>query len=162
MRILVADDMPANLESARQTLAGHDLTLCGTVEEACHALGFRAPSAPATVTEPFDAVLTDLWMPMPLPERSKLLGVHFSKRDTGGLAPVGLIFALRAVNQGTRFVAILTDSDHHTDPLVTVMDLIDGQRRGSASVVGKFEARFYDHHGAKDWGKVLARLMDKG
>lgn len=163
MHILVVDDTPANLASAYQTLAEHDLTICGTVEEACRALGFRPGARAVIPSHPFDAVLTDLWMPMPPVERSTLLGVYFGRKQIDGLSPVGLVFALRALNLGVRFVAILTDSDHHSDSLVTFMDLIDGQWSGNAPVVGKYEKRWFERerYGAKDWGKVLARLMEE-
>ncbi|MFH1088954.1 MAG: response regulator [Candidatus Uhrbacteria bacterium] len=166
MHILVVDDSPANTSSAYWTLPGHNLTVCGTVEEACQALGFR-PGAPAvSPSHLFDAVLTDLWMPMPLVEHSKLLGVYFGRKQIeGSLSPVGLVFALRALNLGVRFIAILTDSDHHSDSLVTLMDLIDGQLSGNTPVVvGKYEKRWFEcgRNGPKDWGKLLARIMEEG
>lgn len=164
MHILVVDDSPANIGSAYWTLAGHNLTVCRTVEAACQALGFR-PDAPAVrPSHPFDAVLTDLWMPMPPVESSRLLGVYFDQKQTESLSPVGLVFALRALNLGVRFVAILTDGDHYNDSLVTLMDLIDGQLSGNTPiVVGRYEKRWFEcgRNGPKDWGKVLARIMEE-
>jgi len=168
MRILVIDDEICNQESARETLAEHELTICGTVEETSKALGFTK-YGPDKNLLPFDAVLTDLWMPMPKPnwDRKKFLGhifygdLHGDYGDKYGEmderpAPVGLIFALRAVNMATPLIAILTDGDHHTDRMVTLLDIISGNY--DFGIVNKFEAREYNYDGAKNWGKLLKEI----
>ena len=109
MKILVIDDSRGNLESAKLTLANHELTLCQTVIEAYKQLKDNT----------FDAVLTDLHMP--LGEFNGLMTPGSHKSD--GTLPVGLVFAIKAANKGIPAV-ICTDSDHHQDWTCTLLDLL--------------------------------------
>ena len=63
MRILVADGNPANLESARRTLAGHDLVLVDTPEAAAEILFRQSEAMPheVSVSQQFDVVLLSLY-----------------------------------------------------------------------------------------------------
>lgn len=186
MRILVIDDAEYNRASAVETLKGHDLTVVGTVEEAYRIIN----------KENFDAVFTDLWMPTP---EGKLYTdvcmdymntVYNTSRaiDTGvgKEVPAGLIFAIKARNKGVKYVAILTDGNHHNDRLCAIMDLINGGSSGyhEGYIIGgvhKYEARYYclsfldietgkkldEDSGEwwcrpiKDWGKLLQTIKEK-
>lgn len=157
MKILVIDDTPRNQESAHSTLVGHDVTVIGTVKEAYEALRKGG----------FDAVLTDLFMPI-----GDFRGAVNRQRvgTPQGELPVGLVFALKASNMGIRTV-ICTDADHHADWICSLLDLVGDQRPSQYDdepvtqanpMVAYVEARscptsYNDGPITKDWGKAMER-----
>ena len=168
MRILVIDDQPGNQESARATLAEHDLTVVGTVEEAFALFKDNNDTQ-------FDVVLTDLWMPTPQNLRAEcgesFLGVKISDSTDAAQIDAGVFFVLAAVVRGVKYVGIVTDSSHHSDRRVVLLDLIDSKtgmfssavvlQKGLPVTIRKFEKRNYrtPNH-AKNWGKVLRCLLE--
>jgi CheY-like chemotaxis protein len=108
----------------------------------------------------FDVVLTDLMMPMS--RRTLAPGVYIP----GEQVPYGFIIALRAANRGVKYVAVVTDTNHHQGAMSAALDHL-----GSAYWDDGFEPNFtingaaamFVHAptlsgGAKDWGKVLGQL----
>ncbi|PIY93276.1 MAG: hypothetical protein COY69_02560, partial [Candidatus Magasanikbacteria bacterium CG_4_10_14_0_8_um_filter_32_14] len=151
MKILVIDDSPIHQESARQTIKEHDLTVVGTYDEAYELLerpyakysdvnaglirmGFRANRWENPETRhneydreeerlkeelrpaPFDAVLTDLFMPAG--SRIQVKGGEF----VGQEMLVGFALALDAVLHGAKYVAVVSDGNHHHHPGVAMLD----------------------------------------
>lgn len=189
LKVLVIDDDHDHQQSARETLTEHDLTVCCTVEEAFEILthnghlvlrreGDRVRERLVyDIPWPYDAVLTDLWMPLPKRERSCFMGVNMVNAYEDGLgvidhpamAPVGAFFALQAVNLETPFVAIVTDTNHHDDRLACLTDMFNGYGDGPYFGEGsrlcrvyRFAKRSYhDGRGRKDWGKVLSALINR-
>jgi CheY-like chemotaxis protein len=158
MRILVVDDLSTNLNSARETLVGHDLVFCTTVQEAFVALGFDTEGGYNCEASPFDAVLTDLWLPLRVQDVGATRYVNRSEEGQGSLKPVGLVIAARALNRGVPHIAILTDSDHHQDPLVALMDSL---WPSSENRIRKYEKRFFeDSQRRKHWGKLLEEMIN--
>lgn len=169
MRILVVDDNAANQESASLlTQDGHDVTVLGTIEEA-----FRFFSEAEKKGVP-DVVMSDLWMPAPamdnfyrgvqyiLSSNNPYHPEHDGNRTDQ--IPAGLVFAIAAANLGVKRIAILTDSDHHSDQMVAVMDLFEENLFGGH--IGKYEARYFSRNDeglpiVKDWQKLLKRLLRK-
>lgn len=153
MRILVIDDERRNILSATKTLEGHEVVTCDNIQDAYGILEDRELK--------FDAVLTDLFMPVGR-FRGAMRADEFP-RPTGGI-PAGLVFAIRAANRSIRTV-ICTDADHHSDWICTLLDLADngtwGRRAEPGSRVAYVEARIassgQDESGAliKDWGKAM-------
>lgn len=106
LRILVIDDKPANIASAKKTLAGHLLTSVTGYEDAMNILAKGK----------FDVVLTDLHLPM----SSKMLGDKAFK--LGELVPYGILLMIEAARQGAKYVAVVTDLSHHADPFSAAFD----------------------------------------
>lgn len=157
MRILVIDDTEINLDSAKLTLAGHELTLVSSYDEAYRLLekpyaseeavkaelkrrGFtkvdpydrskegtpeweaywgeyRRIAAELCPPPPFDAVLCDLLMPAG--ETNQGSRGH---QYVGQEMPVGWALAFMAVLQGAKYVAVVTNLDHHDHPAAAMLD----------------------------------------
>jgi CheY-like chemotaxis protein len=177
MKILVIDDARHNQESALTTLQDHDVTVAGSVEEAFRALGGIGQGS---LKHKWDAVLTDLWMPFPESEpygdgsAGAFLDTVYSygraeDGNVGEQTPAGLVFALAASNCQVPYIGICTDTDHHTDRLNAIMDLLARGFRKASPGIYRFEARNYclppeeeegeENTNVKDWGKVLADIM---
>jgi CheY-like chemotaxis protein len=140
LRILVIDDTPKHIDSAKRGLAGHHLTTATGYQEAMKLLG----------SEKFDVVLTDLHLPM----SSQTMGDMFK---LGELVPYGMLLMVEAVRQGARRVGVVTDLSHHDNPFSAAFDhysqfLIP---MGVANV-RMMHAKMVD--GAKDWADALSRL----
>lgn len=153
MRILVIDDTPINLMAAEQTLADHDLTLAATYNEAYNLLGERCASSDEVGAElkrrgivhddnpklwyaererievelqpppPFDVVLCDLLMPVGHHQQGPE-GQSYVELET----PVGFALALMAVLQGAKYVAVVTNLNHHEHPAAEMLDRLGSSR----------------------------------
>ena len=185
MKVLVIDDAQWNQDSAHQTLADHEVTVVSTVEDA-----FRIFHSGE---KDFDAVLTDLWMPAPAKEWdagcNRIFGGNpYHPEDDehaqGDQIPAGLAFALAAAKGGAAHIAILTDSDHHRDRLVALLDMIGHCGRVSSREVRYFPMRNQcvrrssgevlkcdeawelvhadpkEYGYVKNWGKLLQEITD--
>lgn len=171
MRVLVIDDYRANQKSAEALAIEHQVTVVGEMQEAYEILQERE----------FDAVLTDLYMPI-----GRYVGAMPSQHDDRAKeVPAGLVFAIKAVNKGAR-VVICSDANHHQEWLCSLLDLVSHvYHRGTPHMNGDpgqkiafLEARkvsirgYWDEKGRqivvtdqylqgeriiKDWGEVLRR-----
>ncbi len=132
MKVLVIDDAQIHLQSAMQTLVGHDVTVCSTHEKAVELLHLdRFAMREKDCNDPYwDAVLCDLLMPVGRMEQAeeglRLVGQEMS---------VGWSLALSAAKKGAKFVAVVTDISHHYHPASAMLDYfnrhifaIDGAR----------------------------------
>ncbi len=143
LRILVIDDTPTNIRSAKVGLAGHLLRTATGYDEAMKILG----------NQDFDVVLTDLEMPMSpnllAPGRFKL----------GELVPYGFLIAIEAARQGAKFVAIATDGGHHAGPLQAAFDHFS---KFPVKIEGAKVVMVHACTGneGKSWSSVLADLME--
>ncbi|MCX6716008.1 MAG: hypothetical protein NT077_03245 [Candidatus Taylorbacteria bacterium] len=140
LRILVIDDTPENIASAKHGLAGHRLITVTGYQDAMDTLG----------REKFDVVLTDLHLPM----SSRTMGNKFR---LGELVPYGILLMVEAARQGARHVAVVTDLGHHDDPFSAAFDhysrfpvKIEGAK------VVMMHAPMKDL--AKDWATALDQL----
>ncbi len=147
MKILVVDDNPIHQQSARQTLGEHDLTVIGGHDEALVQLdrtsrtlierGFRTtpPSSGkeeqrawweafgVATKEPnpyWDAVLCDLLMPAGR-ESQGGEGLQY----VGQEMPVGWSLAITAAIRGAKYVAVVTDVNHHNHPASAMLDTMN-------------------------------------
>ena len=141
LHILVIDDMPENIASAKSCLAGHHLTTVTGYQEAMDVLG----------REKFDVVLTDLYLPMSLQ-------TMWDEFRLGELVPYGILLMVEAARQGAKHVAVVTDLSHHDDPFSAAFDHYSQfpVKIENAKVV-MMHAPMRD--GAKDWKTALDRLM---
>jgi CheY-like chemotaxis protein len=142
MRILVIEDTPKHQESAKIGLAGHRLTVVTGYEEAMKFLG----------SEKFDIVLTDLQMPM----SSQTLGQDAFK--LGQLVPYGIMLMIEAAHRGAKFVAVVTDLNHHADWLSAAFDHFHYSVQIEKAKVLMMHSPM-NADGTKDWAAALERLM---
>lgn len=154
MRILVVEDKEMHRNSAVETLAGHDLTIVSSfyvamemiqsgidmekVERGLAEQGYgkfssawrdskmtayfaakHEQEAKSMVSIPFDAVLTDMMMPMS--EGTSLMDELFDPKKQ---VPYGFIVALHAAAHGAKFVAVVTDTNHHHSAISAALDYI--------------------------------------
>ncbi len=110
MRILVIDDTQKHLDSALQTLGEHEVVTCSTYDEAENLVDIYSK-------EKWDAVLCDLLMPA----GSRAQGGPGTK-FVGQEMPVGWALALMAVRSNVRFIAVVTDMNHHHHPASAMLD----------------------------------------
>jgi CheY-like chemotaxis protein len=141
MKILVIDDTKKHLDAALQTLVGHDVTVCSTHDEALRLLekqydndkqkqllekyeqsGMKNREAwdksyLDSELPYWDAVLCDLLMPAGRNaqggEGTKFIGQEM---------PVGWSLALQAAREGAKYVAVVTDMNHHHHPASAMLD----------------------------------------
>jgi CheY-like chemotaxis protein len=141
-RILVIEDTPKHQVSAKAGLAGHKLTVVTGYEEAMEILG----------KEKFDVVLTDLQMPM----SSRTLGPDAFK--LGQLVPYGLLLRDEAAHQGAKYVAVVTDLNHHADWVSAAFDHFSYPMQIEGARVMMMHAPM-NPDGSKDWATALNKLM---
>lgn len=118
MRILVVDDKDMHRQSARETLEGHELTVVSSFDEAIEQLKEK---------DKYDAVLTDLKLPM---SSAWPLSRDAYRRDKnvlfrGELVDYGFVIALRAALRGVKYIAVVTDVNHHQDAMSAALDQIE-------------------------------------
>jgi CheY-like chemotaxis protein len=147
MKILVIDDNQKHLNSALQTLAGHDVTICSTHDEALkllqrnidrdlfsslfakyrssgmkvHGIGSASDRAVTESRLPYqwDAVLCDLLMPAGQNQQG-----YEGEKFIGQEMPIGWSLALMASRAGAKYVAVVTDTSHHDHPASAMLDSI--------------------------------------
>ncbi len=197
MKILVIEDSQVHRDSAVKTLVGHELTLADSFEKGIKALSTEinheklnrlsderfgpCPSehGDARVAwfdkreslydecrnrPDFDAVLVDMMMPM---SHETLAPDAFYP---GEQVPYGFVLALRACQVGAKYVAMVTDTNHHKGAISAALDKI-----GSCYYQGV--EPLFEINGAKvlfihtpfveggegaekDWGRVLKHLVE--
>ena len=115
MKILVIEDKQMHQESAQQTLVGHDVTIVSSYDEAVKLMNKNYyPSSASNFN--FDAVLTDMNLPM---SHQTLVPEAFSVDEQ---VPYGFVLALMAANCGAKYVAMVTDTNHHKGAMSAALD----------------------------------------
>ncbi|MCX6761523.1 MAG: response regulator [Candidatus Moranbacteria bacterium] len=168
LKILVVDDNQKHLDSALATLKDHNVTICNNYDEAvnllegqyvdpkgksCYSFEEGAKALPY-----WDAVLCDLLMPAGENEQGPR-----GMRYVGQEMPVGWALALSAAFKGAKYVAVVTDMNHHNHPASALLDGLKGKviKVEGAKVLMTNNPRFIGVGGAKDWGMVLQKIIDK-
>lgn len=108
MKILVIDDNVIHQDAAKAQLKDHETTVVGTYDAGQELL---------KVQHEFDAVLVDLLMPASRQQQGGA-GMRFMGQEM----PVGIFLALLAAKNGAKYVAVLTDVDHHSHPASACFD----------------------------------------
>lgn len=151
MRILVIEDKEAHRKSAEETLSDHEVTIVKSFDEATDLMkrkidegnvqrllaeaGFPTKPDPkdkdrwnaywkahdeaeakSVIPFSFEVVLTDMMMPMS--NRTLAPGVFNPSEQV----PYGFIIALKATLFGAKFVAMVTDTNHHQGAMSAAID----------------------------------------
>lgn len=196
MKILVIEDKPIHRQSALETLKGHDLTVVDSYEKGIDAMETKTdydklerlateqfgpcPSETGTARSEwfnkqdelkeqctsrpeFGAVLVDMMMPM---SRETLAPGVF---NPGEQVPYGFVLALRACQIGAKYVAVVTDTNHHQGAMSAALDKLgSAYYHGTEPVFEINGAKVLFVHapfvpegdgGVKDWGRVLRHLV---
>jgi len=164
LRILVVEDKEIHRKSAEETLAGHSVTIVKSFDEAMVLMNQRENSDVFTPSPlkpfAFDVVLTDMMMPV----SEKEVNPRFF--NPGEQASYGFVIALKAAAQGAKYVAMVTDTNHHEGAMSAAIDHL------SSGYYGTYQTRFvingasvvfvhspFTKEWAKDWGQVLKDLI---
>jgi len=113
MKVLIIEDAIWNIGSyALVGLDEHQVTILSSLQEVDKLLKKKDG------LKEFDVVLTDLFLPW-----EHLLIYSEERGEDQGMneIPIGLVVAMKALNEGIP-VAILTDSDHHTNKVVATLE----------------------------------------
>ena len=126
MKILVFDDTLKHRNAAIAQLGvEHELTVAGTYDEAQLLLAGGYKDYQKIEPVRFEAVLVDLLVPA----SAQQLGGD-ACRFFGQEMPIGIFIALLgAVKSGAKYVAILTDSNHHQHPASACVDSFNEDNR---------------------------------
>lgn len=107
MKILVIDDNKDNREAAMAQLGDHETTVVGSYDDGQELVQEK---------HEFEAVLVDLLMP------ASGQSIGRNEHLVGQEMPVGIFLALLAAKNGAKYVAVFTDSDHHSHPASACFD----------------------------------------
>lgn len=110
MKILVIDDTKENLSSVKQTLKGHEVTVCDSYEDALLLICPDQGPRPRVMSPYWDAVLCDLQMP--LPAKTTYGDSLRPEENEGSLSSIGWSLALLAAKNGAKYVAVATTMGH--------------------------------------------------
>lgn len=115
MRILVIDDNEVHRTAAQTQLKEHNLTIIASYEEGERV--FSEWGDPIYPDPPYDVVMVDLLMP------KDGNGLYAEARKISAQeTPIGIFLALLAAQRHTKYVAVFTDSDHHSHPASACFD----------------------------------------
>jgi len=118
-------------DSARETLKEHEVTIVDSFEAATKKLtkygrcselvksGMKWEEAEIYVKKPvYDTVLTDMNLPM---DKESLAPEVFNSTEQ---VPYGFVLALLAAAHGAKYIAMLTDTNHHQGAMSAAIDCI--------------------------------------
>jgi len=114
MKILIIEDKEMHRKSAEVTLASHDVTIVDSFDKAkdqMNLIGVKGSQR----TFPYEVVLTDMMMPM----CQSVLTQNFNPVEQ---VPYGFVIALKATLCGAKFVAMVTDTNHHKGAMSAALD----------------------------------------
>ncbi|MES2953293.1 MAG: hypothetical protein V4674_01910 [Patescibacteria group bacterium] len=119
MKILVIEDNPLHIAGAKAQLKGHDLTVADSHEKGRVLLNKYHGFCPTYEQIDFDVVLVDLMMPPSEAGLERNLGFTESEM------PMGIFLALMAATRGAKYVAVVTDMNHHKHPASAALDMFN-------------------------------------
>ena len=165
MKILLIEDKQLHINAAKEQLKEHELTFCTSYDEAKEKLGSTNGNWYDSEKEfPFDVVLTDLFLPpSPIGVTNNKNGAINMKQEAFekfGEIPYGIIFALLSIRRNTP-VVIVTDSTHHSHPIIWALDMIQGSKIGgiNLTIVDCAFVENEDDIRIKDWEFALQALQ---
>ena len=200
MKILIIEDKEIHRQSAQETLRRHKLTIVSSFTAGIEAMSTAidydifvrlkkeaglSEASPESDEErkawlnrcdeleeqsrrrpDFDAVLVDMMMPM------SSIGAASSKCQPGVEVPYGFVLALRAAQIGAKYIAMLTDTNHHHGAMSASLDHLEefgGPEVNKPFKINGAKALFLhapfvkeaakQQVWKKDWGRVLRCLL---
>ncbi len=113
MKILVIEDKELHRSSAVETLTGHDITVVASFQEGIRLLKGKDAIA-------FEAALVDMMMP------AGKSGAARGMCNSDEQVPYGFVLALTAASCGAKYVAMVTDTNHHKSAMSAALDYLGG------------------------------------
>lgn len=179
MKILIIEDSKIHIDAAKTQLTGHEVTICKSYREAEKILAGADNGCwyKEDVEFPFDAVLTDLFLP-PSPIGTMSVVQNYEKEENviardlpkaiekfGEEIPYGLVIALASMRRGIP-VAIVSDKSHHGHPINWALDLVASRdkrlllgRSPFLTMEGCYCMDYDVSPPVKRWDKMLDLLM---
>ena len=108
MKVLVIDDGQNNQGAAKAQLSNHEIVVVGSYNEGQKLVKEK---------HDFEVVLVDLL----IPASGQSIGLD-NRHLVGEEMPVGIFLGLLAAVNGAKFVAVFTDTDHHSHPASACFD----------------------------------------
>lgn len=105
---------------------------------------------------PFEVVLTDVMLPKGGNVMMSEKGRERARAD--GTTSYGPVIVLRALMLGAKYVGMLTEGNHHDDPVVWAIEGLNFAA-GNAKVEARFTDPRYSRGEPKDWAGLLAALL---
>ena len=118
MKILVIDDRAIHCNAAKAMLKDHELAVVSTYGEAQNTL----------LSSSYDVVLTDLLLPATTDVHGEGTGM------VGQEMPLGTTLAFLALSRGVKYVAVVTDTNHHDHPASAAFDVFHAGPSGKNEV----------------------------
>jgi len=151
LEILVVEDTPLHQESAKALLAGHNVQIVETFDEAVEYLVGGSNYAPAKDKKKhYDVVLTDMFLPQ---------GKGICQADTTNSAtelhPFGYSLALMACQEGTPYVGVLSHGNHHKNPIAYALDFHQSKLKPLIQKVGESKLMISNGGGLGETYKTL-------
>jgi CheY-like chemotaxis protein len=179
LRVLVIEDSLKQIEAAQVQLADHEVTICSSFREAEMVLAGAKNGCwyKGDAEFPFDAILTDLFLP-PSPVGTVSCVQHYEKEEDvikrdlpetiarfGEEIPYGLVIVLASMRRNTP-VSIVSDKSHHSHPINWALDLVASRERlllGTSHFLAMegcyLMTKNANGERVKDWRKALEILM---
>jgi CheY-like chemotaxis protein len=164
LKILVVEDSPLNIEAAKKQLAGYDLTVVASYDEAREYFAIDMFGRKYR-EETFDVVLTDVMLPFSsIKGERKVLRKEVFEKIAEQLAPYGPIIVLHALQCGVKRVGVLTAGNHHDDQFVYAFDGLSGLSAGDVRVkcsqgYDLWDAEDDAGNSVKNWKDLLDKLL---
>lgn len=157
MKILVFDDSQVHRDAAISQLAGHELVVVETYDQAEQFLSKEIRGMPNSDFQEFDVVMTDLMVPPSNRSLSPSARMDFEGKEL----PLGIFIAIRALSVGVKKVAVITDASHHDHPGSAIFDTLYGfAHEGLKLCLTNFDVAVENGVVVKQWGSVLEYLLE--
>lgn len=117
LEILIVEDNTLHQEAARELLKEHNVQIVGNFDEAMdYLVGGSIYSPNQGNKKRYDVVLTDLFFPQGRGD------CQADRSSASKEMPFGYAVALAAVNEGVQYVGVVSDGNHHQDPMAYTLD----------------------------------------
>ncbi len=154
MKVLLLEDNPQNIESLKLAILKACPAADITVKTEFGADFYGYTGRKSQRLEWYDALVTDVNMP------------GYTDNDGMVMGSIGPVIALKALQQGVKRVAVLTDANHHeANPVSKTADLFENLVQGEADcVIGdtKFIYRNIDKTDVENAARKLQWLFYAG
>jgi CheY-like chemotaxis protein len=154
MKILIIEDKPKHILSAEKFAkeCGHEVVIVDNYDDANKALNRKYENGEFKPFD-YDMVMTDLF----LPASKDNLPADVYKTFEGVEQPYGIALMLKAITQGAKKAGILTDSNHHTNPMTNALDFFAKMKNIGDATFCVMQLRLAPED-VKDWNVLFEKL----